>query len=189
MKKRYNTKRRGSVLPLVLIAVILLLLMGTSLLSMGLSNRIYSLRDTSEVVSRCAADAGITKALFEMNKNLETKMLHCCMLPCCMCMTNLSNCDADYCYMVTGTLAGGYKITSVGDCKNVRRMITASIELQGLFNDAILTKEDLILKSGTIVDAYDSSDPTATDIPVIIGTQDTKSDSIVLNIFPQCVSN
>jgi hypothetical protein len=180
MDKMYNPVRRGSVLPLALIAVILLLMMGTSLLSMGVTNRIYTIRNTSEVVSRCAADAGMTQALFTMNTRLADNTLLTDTLPFSY-NTELLDSDANYSYIVTGSLAEGYQIVSVGESGNSKRMITASIELAGLFDHAILTKEQLILKAKTTVVAYDSSDPTATDVPLTIGTQDTKSSSIILN--------
>ena len=71
MKKKNKMKNNGSALPLVMVAIIILLTMGTALLSMGLNNRIYSMRNTSDIVARCAADAGLTQALYEMNQKLH----------------------------------------------------------------------------------------------------------------------
>ncbi len=178
MNNRYKYRTRGTILPLVIIAIVILLVMGTSLLNMGVTNRIYTFRNTSDIVARCAADTGVTKALYEMNKKLRTSSLS--EMPC-ESKKDLTCCSADYSYIVKGDLTSGYTITSIGESGNFHRVITASIGLQGLFDHAILTKEDLILKSGTTVDGYNSKDIEDTDVPVKIGTQSTEDDKIVLN--------
>ena len=66
MKKLLQSKRCGSAIPLVVVAIIMLLAMGVGLLSLGFNGRIYSLRTSSDIKARCAADAGLTMALFEM---------------------------------------------------------------------------------------------------------------------------
>src|SRR4030042_2035274 len=72
-KKLLQSKQSGSALPLALLAIVLLLVMGSTLLSMGLTSRIFSVRTTSDIKARCAADAGLTKALYEMNEKLKVK--------------------------------------------------------------------------------------------------------------------
>ena len=180
MKVKLKLNNKGTALPLVMLAVIILLIMGTTLLSMGLNNRIYSLRNTSDIVARCAADAGLSQALFEMNQKLQAKTLIGQTMPSAY-KRNLIDCDAQYSYIVRGGLAGGYTVTSVGESGNAQRVITATLGLQGLFDHAILTKDSLILKSGTIIDGYNSSNPLAKDVTVKIGTQSTDDDKIILN--------
>ena len=172
-------RNSGSALPLVILAVVMLLIMGTTLLSMGLNNRIYSLRNTSDIVARCAADAGLTQALFDMNQRLQAKTLNGQTMPY-VYKRNLIDCDAHYSYLVTSN-SGVYTIVSFGETENSQRIITAALGLQGIFDHAILTKDSLILKSGTTVDGYNSSDSSVTDVPVKIGTQSTEDDKIVLN--------
>ncbi|MBN2589737.1 MAG: hypothetical protein JXA96_07735 [Sedimentisphaerales bacterium] len=180
MKKKSELKNKGTVLPLVMIVVIILLTIGSSLISMSFTNRTYSFRESSSLVARCAADAGITQALFEMNKQLASKSLMSDTIPLAYDVS-LSNSNAIYSYVVTGSLAGGYSITSIGKSGNSQRMIKTSLELSGLFDHAILTKDSLILKADTIIDGYNSKNPTATDFGVKIGTQSTQDDKIVLN--------
>jgi len=72
MNKLLLSKRRGFAIPLAVIAVVILLAMGMGLLSLGLNSRIYSLRNTQQVQARCAADAGLVKAVYELNKKLKT---------------------------------------------------------------------------------------------------------------------
>ncbi len=71
MKKRLRFMNRGSAIPLAAIAIIILLAMGVGLLSLGVGSRVYALRNASSITARCAADAGLTIALFEMNEKLQ----------------------------------------------------------------------------------------------------------------------
>ena len=173
-------KNRGSALPLALVAILILLTMGTTLLSMGLTNRIFSMRNVSTITARCAADAGLTQALFEMNEKLQNKTLEVSTLPSTL-RASLLDCDATYSYMVLGNLGTGYTIYSLGEADNSQRTVRATIGLKGLFDHAILTKETLTLKSGTVIDAYNSGDPTDTDLTVQVGTQSTADSSVILN--------
>jgi hypothetical protein len=93
----------------------------------------------------------------------------------------MPNCDALFSYNVTGDLASGYIIKSVGTANQAQKTVYATLGLKGLFEHAILTKEDLILKPDTTVDGYNSQDPLDTDVEVNISTQSTADASIVLN--------
>jgi hypothetical protein len=178
--KRLQLKNRGSAIPLALIALVLLILMGMSLLSQGLNARVYSIRTSSDITAQCAADAGLTRALYEMNQKLQVKPWSDTVLPKAT-YSSLTDCDASYSYTVTGDLASGYTVTSTGVSGNATRVVRATLGLKGVFDHAILTKDTMILKADTIVDGYNSADPLDTDIDVDIGTQSTSDSSIVLN--------
>ena len=121
-----QSKEKGSALPLALLAIVLLLTMGSALLSMGLSTRIFSTRVTSDIKARCAADAGLTRALYEMNEKLKVKPWNGTSLPLGKEIT-LTDCDATYSYIVTGDLGGGYTITSIGNSGNATRVVQATL--------------------------------------------------------------
>ncbi len=180
MKKLLQSKKRGSAIPLAVVVVLILLAMGTGLLRLGLNSRIFSIRTASDIVARSAADAGLTKALFEMNEKLKVEPWNGSSLPLAI-DANLPNCDAVFSYSVTGDFASDYIITSVGTADQAQKTVSATIELQGLFEHAILTKGNLILKPDTLIDGYNSQDPLDTDVEVDIGTQSTADASIVLN--------
>jgi len=180
MKKLVKSKRRGFAVPLAMVAIMMLLAMGVGLLNLGLTSRTYSARSAADIAARCAADAGLTKALFEMNEKLKTKPWSDGVLPT-MISQPLSSCDAMFSYEVVPS-AGGYVVGCVGTCGNAERRIYATIELQGPFEHAILTKSSLVLKSGTTVDGYNSTDPLDADADVDIGTQSTASMSVYLNM-------
>jgi hypothetical protein len=180
MKKILLSKRRGSAIPLVVVAVIVLLAMGVGLLNLGFKGRIYSLRTASDIAARCAADAGLAMALFEMNQKLQVKPYNEGTLPQAIDV-KLPYSDQLCSYKVGGDLASGYVIASVGKSGRARRAVRAAIGLQGAFNHAILTKEILTLKSGTVIDGYNSEDLTDKDIDVSIGSQSTADSSVILN--------
>jgi choice-of-anchor A domain-containing protein len=158
----------------------ILLAMGVALMSLGLQQRTYSIRIASDITARCAADSGLTMALFEMNEKLLTKPWNYSKLPEA---TNVSlpYCDAVCSYIVTGDLGIGYSITSLGKSGQAQRTVRATIDLKGLFDNAVLTKTSLILKSGTLIDGYNSLDALDTDTDADIATQSTLDSSITLN--------
>ncbi len=181
MKKTLGFKNEGSALPLVMVAVILLLTLGTGLLSVGLHGRIFSIWDASEITARSAADAGLTQALFAMNQQILVSPWNDTVLPSAQ-QIGLTNCDAAYSYTVTkDPTSGDYVITSIGKSRNASKMVRVTLKLKGLFDHAILTKDSLILKSNTIIDGYNSNNPADKDVDVKIGTQSTSNSKIVLN--------
>jgi hypothetical protein len=186
MKMLLQSKRSGSAIPLTVVAIIILLAMGVGLLSLGFNSRLYSVRTASDIEARCAADAGLEMALFEMNKKLMVKPYNEGILPSAL-NVNLPYYDATCSYRVIGTLAGGYILQSVGQSGNANRAVSATIKLQSGFSHAILTKDQLVLKSGTVVDGYNSADPTDIEFDVDIGSQSNANDSVVLNMG--CVVN
>jgi choice-of-anchor A domain-containing protein len=148
-----HLKQRGSAIPLALLAIILLLLMGSGLLSLGLNARILSIRSTSDIAAQCAADAGLTQALFEMNEKLKIKPWNGGSLPQAL-NESLSNCDATYSYTVTGDIISGYSIESTGICGQNTKTVTCDLRLQGPFEAAIFAEESIELKNSAEVDWY-----------------------------------
>ena len=69
-KQQRRTNRSGFALSLVAVMVLILSLVGFGILRLGLESRMMATRTTAEISARAAADAGLTKAVFEMNKNL-----------------------------------------------------------------------------------------------------------------------
>ncbi len=125
MKKMRHSKKRGSAIPLAAVAVLILLAMGTGLLSLGLQSRIISIRTASDIAARSAADAGLIKALFEMNEKLKVEPWNDSSLPF---GTNISlpNCDAVFSYTVTGDLSSGYIVESTGIFNEAQRTVSCT---------------------------------------------------------------
>lgn len=179
LAKRLQSKRRGDAMSLALTAVMLLLAMGMGLLGLGLHMRIYSGRVASDITARCAADTGLTMALFEMNEQLKAKPWSDSTLPEATDL-QLTNCEAQFSYKIVPAI-DGYLIEAVGTSGPCQKRVYATLQLQGLFEHAILTRETLTLKAGTVVDGYNSLDALDMDSDVDIGTQSTSDASIILN--------
>jgi len=179
MNKLLQSKRKGSAIALVLLVIVILLATGVGLLSLGLRSRIFAIRNASDITARCAADAGLTMAVFEMNEKLKVNPWDDSTLPQVTERT-LLNCDAIFSYTATGDLDNGYIIESIGKSNQAERKVRSTLRLKGLFDSAILVQETITLKTGTIVDGYDSQNPDPLDEPVQIATTSTEPGSIDL---------
>jgi hypothetical protein len=178
--KKLQSKKQGFAVPLAMLAVIILSVIGIGLLSLGMHGRLFAVKTASDISARCAADAGLTKALFEMNEKLKVTPWDNTTLPQATDEV-LPNSDATLSYTITGDITNGYTIVCTGKSGLVEKTINAILQLQGPFEPTILTQQDVILKSGTLVDGYNSLDPWDTEVQVLIGTNSTLPDSIILN--------
>jgi hypothetical protein len=182
ISKRARQKQRGSALATAMQMIVLLLLVGAGLLGLGLQSRILANRTTREIEARSAADAGLARAIFQMNEQLKVRPWTEVALPEGTGQT-LANCSGTYSYAVTGDITSGYAVQSTGvsGLGRAQRTINGTLRLQGPFECAIVSRAALILKSDTLIDGYNSSDPTITDVEAKIGTDSTLADQIVLN--------
>jgi len=78
-KKAGRLMRRGAVLATATFLTMLLLVTGVGLLALGRTARIISIRTAADVGARGAADAGLTKAIWVMNKRLKSGMMGVCL--------------------------------------------------------------------------------------------------------------
>ena len=176
INKHIQSKKAGSALVLALLTVVILSFVGVGLLSLGLNSRMFAIRTGSEIKVRCAADTGLTKAIFEMNEKLKAKPWNEFPLPTA---TNeaVPNCDETFSYTVTGNIGDGYIIESVGKSGLVERTVTGTLRLRGLFEFAIFGDEGIELKNGTPVDCYNCSED---DEKLKIGTNSIEAGVIDL---------
>jgi len=177
---RISCERPGFAIVLVLCAVVILLVIGGGVLSLGMHSRGLAVRTSSDIAARCAADAGLTRAFFEMNEKLKVIPWDDSLLPEAISEV-LPNSDVTYSYAVTGDLSSGYVIESTGKSGLREKIISCSLSLKGPFEHTILTRGALILKAGTLVQGCNSADPWDTNIEVLIGTKSTLPDSVILN--------
>ncbi len=176
IKKTAQLRIRGSALPLALVAIFILLTVGASVLSLGLNSRIFSTRNASGISARCAADAGLTKALYEMNQKLQGAPWLGYNLPC-ETNTYLSNCDACYNYIVTGNPLSGYRIESTGTSGQSTKKVFCSLKLQGPFEAAIFTQNGITLYNSAEVEGYNYGED---ENKLQIGTNSTQSGAITI---------
>src|SRR4030042_1014668 len=68
-----RTRQAGFAIAMVLCAILLLFVIGVGLLGIGMHRRVFAVQTCSGIAARSAADAGLTKALLEMNEKLQIK--------------------------------------------------------------------------------------------------------------------
>ncbi|MHC4395174.1 MAG: DUF7305 domain-containing protein [Planctomycetota bacterium] len=174
IKRLLQSRKRGSVIALVLVAIVLLLVMGVGLLSLGQHSRIFAVQTTSGIAARCAADAGLTKAVFEMNRQLQTgpwddnTLLNAT-------GQSLPNFRGAFSYEITGDRNSGYSIQSTGNSGSAYKTVSSELELKGLFEFAIFTRGAMVLKNGTTVSGFNFD---ADDDVLKVGTNSTAAVSV-----------
>ena len=188
------SKRCGSTVVMSLIAVVLIAIVGMGLLSLSLNSQIFAARNASTISARCAADAGLTKSIFEINNRLKAgpqeisaafQAVELNDEPVVFLNTYemLPNCRSSFRYKVAPssiyTTLGNVSMTieSTGISGLAQKTVYANVKLQGPFEYAILTEDGLVLYSGSVVDWYNYG----ADIGNFkIGTQSTEEDAIEL---------
>ena len=174
-KKLLRKQQTGFALAIVLCSILLLFVVGIGLSGVGMHRRSFAVQTCSGIAARSTADAGLTKALLEMNEKLNVKpwddnnMPHATDEP-------LPGCDAILSYMVTGDKYQGYNIVSVGKYGQVTKEVSCHLKLESPFDTAIFGKELISLKSGTTIDSYNCQIP---DGCLKIGTDSTQASSVI----------
>lgn len=168
--------KKGSAIVLVMFAVLILFLAGFSLLRMGLNSRIFAIRDAEKIQAKNAADAGLTKAIYEMNQKLLEKPWDGSTLPYAV-NSQLENTNSTYSFSVTGDMSGGYSIESTGSCGQAQRTVRATLRLEGPFEFAIFAEDSISLKNGSIIDWYNND---ADDDSLQVGTNSIGSADVAL---------
>ncbi|MFZ9010445.1 MAG: DUF7305 domain-containing protein [Anaerohalosphaeraceae bacterium] len=179
-----SLKRPGSVLVLVVLVVLISFIIGTGLLALGTQSRISSVNQVQDMKARSAADAGMERALQEINNAVRAKTWSESVTPY-VNNAALPFSDSVYSIKTHYDTTDGYQVVSVGTDRDYTRSVSATLGLRGLFDNAIQCRDNIILKAGTVVDTIDSTismDPADCDEKAIIGTNSTDPDSIILNM-------
>ena len=174
MKKLLKSKRRGSAIPLVMVAVMILFAMGVGMLTLGMNGRLFSIRTACDISARCAADAGMTMALYEMNEKLKVKPWNDGSLPEAT-DESLPYCNALFTYTVTGNPSDGYTIESVGTSGNAEKKVICVLKPQGPFEFAVFADEGAELKNSALVDWFNFG---ADDENLKVGTNSIASGAL-----------
>ncbi len=180
---RISLRKRGSVLVLAVLAVLISLVIGTGLLTLGAQVRIAAADRVQDMMARSAADAGLEYALQQINNAVQDNSWSPAVQPTVSGMPIFdsgSTCSVTTVYHPVD----GYTIHSVGTNRNRTRSVTATLRLKGLFDMAVQCRNNVVLKNGTRIDAIDSSislNPDDTDQKAVIGTNSIQAGSIVLN--------
>jgi len=186
-----QANRRGSILPLAVIVIVLLSIIGVGMLRCGLQARVYAARQANQIAAQVAADAGLVAAIAEINvKAAAMTDLSSLTKPGTVCAAlskptdvALANCDATYSYQVSANSVMSVQdltVTATGKCGGAQKQVVARITKGGgPFEYGVFTENGMTLKPGTVVDGYNSDvDKTKMNLPVKVGTNSTESDSI-----------
>ena len=157
--KPLKIKQKGLALPLVMCVVLILSILGVGLLTLGYQTRLRAIRTASEIFARSAADAGVTKALYDMNTKLQTKPWNDSTLPLASDVA-LPGCDAIYSYTITKS-GSDYVVTSTGNYGQTQKQVTGTLSLKSPFDCPIFGDQSATLYNSSTVDQYntDSSTP------------------------------
>jgi hypothetical protein len=183
MRRRIRKNhRKGAVLALLVMVALLLSMTSLALIRVGTEARVRTVKSDLQTAARFAADAGIERMLYLMNKELAAGTWTSDNVPT-YTSESLAGCSADYTVTFSGNLASGYQVTSVGRSNNQTKTIRATIILTSVIakDFAILSKDGIDFKSGSTVDGFNSNDPTDTDVPVKIGALSTDDGAISIN--------
>jgi len=173
---RISCGRGGFVLAAMLCTVVILIILGTALLSLGLHSRVFAVRTSSEISARCAADAGLTKAFYEMNEKLKVIPWDDSSLPQATDEI-LPNTDATYSYTVTGDMSSGYVIESSGKSGVGEKAVLCSLSLQGPLDFAVFSNSQMVLRNSAEIDWYNYDDE---DENLKVGTNSIEAGAVEL---------
>jgi hypothetical protein len=172
-------KNRGSVLALMVLLVLLLSLTSMAMIGLAHQARLRTAKDVASISARFAADAGIERTIYLMNKTLQEGTWVLDQVPT---FTNepLAACNGEYTVTFEGSLETGYWVTSVGKSGRASHTVRVLVELRNPFSEdfAVLTRNYLNMKNKSTIGGYNSGDLSETDVPVAIGTLSKKNSSI-----------
>jgi hypothetical protein len=161
---------------MAIVAAVFLFIIGLGLLTLGFNRRLYSIHSNHQLAARCAADYGLTKAVYEMN--LIINAIHP-PLPAESSIP-ISGSDATYSYTVTGS-TGNYSVRAWGTSGSITKTVTCKLRLKSAFEYAILTKDKLDIGSVSTVNCNGCDDD---GIPLKIGTTNNPNINAEITLKP-----
>ena len=153
--KPLKSKKTAFAIPLAMLAVIILSVIGIGFLSLGMHGRLFAVRTASDIAARCAADAALTKAVFEMNEKLKVTPWDDNTLPQETDAT-LAPSDATFTYTITSNPDYIYDVDVTGRAGRATKKVSCTLALVGLFRNAVYAQDSLVLQNAFLIDAYSS---------------------------------
>jgi hypothetical protein len=181
-------KRQGSAMVLSMFAVILLIIAGIGLLRLALDARISAVRGASMLAARSAADAGLAKALYEMNLKLEDRPWDNSGLPSAADV-QLEGCNATYSYSVTGNPGSGFAAECTGRSGGIQRTVRCELPVESLYKDLIMVTQDILLTNNCTVSAWDSRTGETVAYQSRMGTLATEAEGADIDMGSNTVVN
>ena len=179
IRSRVINKIKGFAIPFVVLAVVVLFVTGVAFLHLGLERRVYSIRTGEGISARCAADAGLQRAMLDLNKVLKAddyKTISDDKLPSAS-NVGLTGSNADYSYKIVPWGLESKAIESAGKSHEAERIVRAEVSLKNAFEFGVFADEQLILYNSSIIDWYNYD---SEDDPMKVGTNSTQSGAVEL---------
>ena len=180
-------KKYGSALIIVMLILILLMFAGVGMLEMGEKSRTFAIRESQDMACRICADAGLQKAIGDMDSQLADGTFDDSDLPSSIGET-LPNTEGAFSYKVTKNTSGEYVVVSVGARGDFRRGVEAVLTKKSS-SFGLLSQGPLTFANNNTVSAYDSRDAAATNCPFNIATTSTAANSMIFNQGTVVISN
>ena len=180
--RRKKKQRKGAILALMVMVVLLLSMTSLALIRVGTEARLRTVKSDLQTAARFAADAGIERALYLMNEQLAAGTWMLDDVPT-FTSQSLTAANADYTVTFTGNLSSGYQVTSVGHSHNQTKTVRATVALTSpIAKDfAIFAKDAIDLKNGSTVNGFNSDNPGETGIPAKIGSLSANNGAISID--------
>jgi hypothetical protein len=177
-KKDY---KKGFVVVMVLITMMLLIATGVAILNLGFKARLMSARVCSDICAKSAVDASVAKALSHINQEFSAGTLNDYALPQADNVP-LAYCNATLSYDIIKNENGDYVIRATGFSGPVRKTAGAVLESQrrSPFCHGVLAYHAVNIAPGMTCTAYDSQDPTAAGLKIQMGTLSTEATATVV---------
>jgi hypothetical protein len=180
-RKRMQSRiRSGSILVLAVIMVVILLIIGLALMRLGLNTRLQTIRSQHVIEAKSAADAGLSQALYQMNKKRRNDIATlgawngAAPLPKASTPVQFSDSGQTYTYDVNGSPAAGFTMTATGNMNSgqVQRTVQGVTSLENPFSEgALIVREICSIQNMVHVSSINSSgNPLYDNVTVRIGS-------------------
>ncbi len=114
MKGQMRSGRRGTTLVLITTIGAIVSILGLAMIHLGYHARMLATRNVQSITARCAADAGMADAIFQMQKKIVDELnWDDSTLPTASNVA-LAGANSDYSYSISGTWSTGYLIDATG---------------------------------------------------------------------------
>ena len=134
-KRHYQKHKRGSIVGLVLIIGVCLAIIGWGMLNMGFGSRVNSAKNTTTVIAREAADAGLTEALHLLNQRLLSGSTDFTGIEATDVQLNPPFSQPTYSYVAEPNGIATVLIHSTGYCRDQVRKVHAVTALRSIWDE------------------------------------------------------
>lgn len=152
MKGRQTLRNRGVTLVLITTIGAIVSILGLAMIHLGYHSRMLAARNVQSVTARCAADAGMADAIFQMHKKIVDELNWDDSTIPTASNVALAGANSDYSYSISGTWSTGYQIDATGTSGPLTRTTHTTI-LVGSYWEGIGVEEHVEVLLGATLGA------------------------------------